>query len=308
MDAANGIVQERYTYDHFGNRTILEPNGTTGRNSSDFNMNYGYTSRRHDNESGLVYFRARFYDSATGEFASRDPLEYIDGMSVMRAYFLIDNVDPYGLQENGNTDLGAYDEGFDERGKEILYHWIYGEGRDFNRHEGVWGDYMRANELLRSSLAKVLRDDCLARTETGLFGETIHAEIEDGYTTGYEMLHGSNARVGDFRIDGVAAVFRNAKGESMIEYQSMRYTWNDIIDAKFTIDGELNIDDIILWLFFQGLYRAKPTDYNLKISWIDTARCWKNCDGEITMVSGWPFVPVPIARPAGRPIIKPVDP
>ena len=96
-DASDGTVQERYTYDHFGKRTILAADGSTVRTVSSYNMHYGYTSRRHDDESALMYFRARFYDSTTGEFASRDPLEYVDGMSLMRGYWGHNLVDPLGL-------------------------------------------------------------------------------------------------------------------------------------------------------------------------------------------------------------------
>jgi hypothetical protein len=45
----------------------------------------------------LVIYRARYYDPNTGEFISRDPLEYVDGMSQYRGYFLISGVDPFGL-------------------------------------------------------------------------------------------------------------------------------------------------------------------------------------------------------------------
>ncbi len=44
-----------------------------------------------------VYKRARYYDPATGEFISRDPLEYVDGMSLYRGYFVPGAVDPFGL-------------------------------------------------------------------------------------------------------------------------------------------------------------------------------------------------------------------
>ncbi len=40
--------------------------------------------------------RARCYDPSTGEFTSRDPLEYVDGMSVYRGYLLIAGIDPEG--------------------------------------------------------------------------------------------------------------------------------------------------------------------------------------------------------------------
>jgi hypothetical protein len=45
-----------------------------------------------------VHKRARYYDTATGEFTSPDPLEYVDGMSQYRAYFVQNGVDPLGIQ------------------------------------------------------------------------------------------------------------------------------------------------------------------------------------------------------------------
>ncbi len=98
-DATSGNILERYTYDHFGKRTILEPNGSTVRNTSSYNMPFGYTSRQHDAETGLLFMRARYYDHLTGEFIAPDPLEYIDGMSLFRGYFIPNGVDPSGLDD-----------------------------------------------------------------------------------------------------------------------------------------------------------------------------------------------------------------
>jgi hypothetical protein len=44
-----------------------------------------------------MYFRARYYDPTTGEFVSRDPLEYVDGMSLYRGYFGLSFIDPSGM-------------------------------------------------------------------------------------------------------------------------------------------------------------------------------------------------------------------
>ena len=44
-----------------------------------------------------LYYGARYYDTATGEFISQDPLEYVDGMSQYRAYFVPGAMDPLGL-------------------------------------------------------------------------------------------------------------------------------------------------------------------------------------------------------------------
>jgi len=43
-----------------------------------------------------MYFRARYYDPQLGEFISRDPLGYVDGMSLYRGYFVPTNADPFG--------------------------------------------------------------------------------------------------------------------------------------------------------------------------------------------------------------------
>ncbi len=95
-DSSDGTVLERYTYDVLGSRTVLAADGSTVRTTSSYDNPYGYTARRHDDESGLMYFRARCYDTSTGEFASKDPLEYVDGMSLYRAYFVPGAVDPLG--------------------------------------------------------------------------------------------------------------------------------------------------------------------------------------------------------------------
>ena len=45
----------------------------------------------------LLLIRARYYDPMTGEFTSRDPLEYVDGASMYRGYFVPGGTDPLGL-------------------------------------------------------------------------------------------------------------------------------------------------------------------------------------------------------------------
>jgi RHS repeat-associated protein len=95
-DLANGNVVERYAYDMTGNRTIYAANGTTVRTTSSFGNHFGYTSRWHDAESGLINFRARHYNPLTGEFLRRDPLGFEDGMSLYRGYMELGWLDPTG--------------------------------------------------------------------------------------------------------------------------------------------------------------------------------------------------------------------
>ena len=49
------------------------------------------------NNSTVRWNRARFYHAELGRFVSRDPIGYVDGMNLYRAYFLPSGVDPTGL-------------------------------------------------------------------------------------------------------------------------------------------------------------------------------------------------------------------
>jgi RHS repeat-associated protein len=68
---------------------------TTGSLSSNY---YLFTGRRSDPESGLMYFRNRYYSPELGRFATRDPSGYADGMSLYQAYFVPNWADAYGLE------------------------------------------------------------------------------------------------------------------------------------------------------------------------------------------------------------------
>ena len=92
----NADIQERYSYSSLGVPSVYDAQFAL-QSSTNYDWEYRYTGRRQDLESGLLYFRARYYDPNTGEFISRDPLEYVDGMSQYRAYFVPGAVDPFGL-------------------------------------------------------------------------------------------------------------------------------------------------------------------------------------------------------------------
>src|SRR5205807_4037827 len=62
---ATGTVVATYSYDNYGNTT-----GTTGTATTPLQ----FAGQYHDNESGLYYLRARYYDPTTAQFLSKDPL------------------------------------------------------------------------------------------------------------------------------------------------------------------------------------------------------------------------------------------
>lgn len=69
---STGSITNSYTYDAYGNaltatETITNP--------------YRFTGREYDPETGLHYYRARYYDSNAGRFINEDPLLFVDGLN-----------------------------------------------------------------------------------------------------------------------------------------------------------------------------------------------------------------------------------
>jgi RHS repeat-associated protein len=110
---AAGTLVERYTYTAYGTLGIYAADGTV-RSSSSYNNRYTYTGREYDPELKLCHFRARWYDPATGGFISRDPLGYVDGRSLYRGYFVVEDTDPWGLCMDASIDTGKKDQTVDD--------------------------------------------------------------------------------------------------------------------------------------------------------------------------------------------------
>src|SRR5207253_2327626 len=91
---AAGNVVERYRYDTYGKRTVLAPNGTTVLPASAYGNQKSFTGQYEDNETGLLYFRARMYSPVLGRFSQRD--WYVNGYNMYASYFVPNFIDPTG--------------------------------------------------------------------------------------------------------------------------------------------------------------------------------------------------------------------
>jgi RHS repeat-associated protein len=97
-----GTVVEHAAYSPYGETLILNPAATQLRQISAVGNPYAYTGRRLDAETGQYYFRYRMYSPTLGRFLSRDPLGYVDGMSLYAGYFGVwQTDDPLGLTRSG---------------------------------------------------------------------------------------------------------------------------------------------------------------------------------------------------------------
>lgn len=141
-DVISGDTVEAYSYDAFGKTAVHTDAGADGiwltgddstQASSVYHNPYMFTGRRYDEESGLYYYRARYYNAELGRFLQPDPIGYYDSMNL---YQYCENnpvnwVDPLGLytkNKNGGYDWNLQDtQGFVNRavrayGKSYKHH------------------------------------------------------------------------------------------------------------------------------------------------------------------------------------------
>ncbi len=93
LSTTAGVVSDSFVYDSFGNLT-----SSTGS----FSQPFRYTGREYDSETGLYFYRARYYDPAIGRFLGEDPVRFDAGSPNFYAYVgngPTNSVDPSGLAQ-----------------------------------------------------------------------------------------------------------------------------------------------------------------------------------------------------------------
>ncbi len=119
-----GSLANTYTFDSFGNVTA-----STGTLTNPFQ----YTGRDNDSETGLYYYRARYFDPRVGRFISEDPLGVRDHLN-MYAYV-------HNNPINFDDPLGLYKtRGFDSDQKALLDAAIAEALAKLRDHQGTCAD------------------------------------------------------------------------------------------------------------------------------------------------------------------------
>lgn len=70
LSNSSGALVQSYTYDSFGNQTA---------SSGSLTNFFRYAGRECDTETGLYYYRARYYDSTVGRFIGEDAIGFLGG-------------------------------------------------------------------------------------------------------------------------------------------------------------------------------------------------------------------------------------
>ena len=99
---STGTVVKTYRYNSFGE--IYAQSGS-------FNQPFTFTGREYDPESGLYYYRARYYDPVAGRFLTRDPIKFKGGINLYNYVRNnpINRFDPCGLKGCGPFGISIKD-------------------------------------------------------------------------------------------------------------------------------------------------------------------------------------------------------
>ena len=113
------------TYDSFGQ--------ITSETDPAFDFRFGYTGRERDEESDLMYYRARYFDPATGTFVGEDPLGFAAGDANLYRYV-------FNSPTNFTDPSGEIAGGMEGGGVRIPWRAI---GDAIVVRTGAAGDYIR---------------------------------------------------------------------------------------------------------------------------------------------------------------------
>ena len=98
MDARNGRIVARYTYDAWGNCTVQNADGWTAGDANPFR----YRGYYYDTETGLYYLNSRYYNPDFGRFISVDGQLNKTGLSETNLFAYCDNNPINRADQGGN--------------------------------------------------------------------------------------------------------------------------------------------------------------------------------------------------------------
>jgi RHS repeat-associated protein len=175
---------------------------------------------------------------------------------------------------------------------DLFMPYLFGGGDEVTiNNDKNWSAYMMANEKLRSQLDPHVSGVAVAALGTYLSGNGEHsgfyqrfaAEVQNGWFTGYALLHGTDMTVGGFQFWGLSSVTPNSNGTYQVMIDG-RYTWNDRMNSKPSYRG----GDRVFPGFFEVLTFGHAEFYTIHITWSAQTQVTLRADGSVVDLSGYP--------------------
>jgi len=145
LSSSAGTLSNTYNYDSFGKLTA-----STGTTINPFR----YTGREFDSETGIYYYRARYYDPTNGRFIGEDPMRF-GGAVNFYAYVhnnAVNLTDPLGLRACKEATKNCIQRGLEslfpgvtasvgDSASEVGGHWNSNVQLQFSSYDAAMGFY-----------------------------------------------------------------------------------------------------------------------------------------------------------------------
>jgi hypothetical protein len=167
-------------------------------------------------------------------------------------------------------------------GRQIFDTWFEGQAEeDVILDDDRWAKYMDSEPRLHDQITIAFRKEADATAAFievyegkygGLFAIRFHAEVGSaggGYGSGYQLLHGSNKKAGDFTINGSVSGTRDGDGY-LITFDNIEYAFHDIVDplTSNSLDTELAK---VMYNAGMCLNGRAPKEFRVHIKWSSKA-------------------------------------
>ena len=143
----------------------------------------------------------------------------------------------------------------DDFGKFILRNWLNGDGSAVEFHDGRWGEYISSNRhvlaYFKQLACDAINDGSMVITDKSSLALTNYG---GGYSSGYELINGSNIDVGGFLVVGLISLVNYVYQVDLV------FEFNDIIDPN----KDHRSDSVLAFLSTVSGYACN--DYQLRIT------------------------------------------
>ena len=211
-----GGMAETYAY---------SPYGKVNQASSVGNP-YLFTGRRYDPETGLYYYRARYYDAESGRFLQVDPIGYAGGINLYA--YVINNplnfVDPWGLAYRQKRPLDNFILQYTTSGPFHHDRFLFDDGTESGYYDdSTVKDDPAPKKLIKKyeNVGEDLQDDILKQAVENIRPKW--NRTEDSLVNNYKLtnIRGQSHNCHDY-ADDVMAEYNRLKNEKEKRDQSKK--------------------------------------------------------------------------------------